>query len=240
MNKFIYWFFRIDWISTLRFNFHYLPLNQAIKLPFFLYKSKLIAMKGKVTLQTDKIKPGMVKLGIQMVNIYYEKVGFVWENQGGEIIIKGRGELGAGSAVSIFNSGNLIIGEHFHCTSNFKIIVTNSINLGCHFRAGWNTLMMDTDFHSFYNITKNEYSVKSAPIIIGDYTWIGNGCLILKGTILPKYSAVGARTILNKNINVPSFSLIAGNPAQIIRSNIIYDLYVKYYNLEMEEKNGLG
>lgn len=31
---------------TLKFNFHYLPFKQAIKLPILLYKPKLLTLKG--------------------------------------------------------------------------------------------------------------------------------------------------------------------------------------------------
>lgn len=35
---------------TLYFNFHYLPFGQAIKLPIFLYKPRLLRCDGKITI----------------------------------------------------------------------------------------------------------------------------------------------------------------------------------------------
>ena len=43
-------FFRkfLDGIQSVYFNFHYLPLKQAIKLPIILHRASLIDVKGKV------------------------------------------------------------------------------------------------------------------------------------------------------------------------------------------------
>ena len=39
-------------IATIYFNFHYLPFRQAIFLPVYLRKPKLLTLKGKVIIQT--------------------------------------------------------------------------------------------------------------------------------------------------------------------------------------------
>ena len=39
-------------IPTIYFNFHYLPFKQAIRLPVFLRKPKLLTLKGRVIIQT--------------------------------------------------------------------------------------------------------------------------------------------------------------------------------------------
>lgn len=35
-------------LSSIYFNFHYLPFRQAMRLPILLYKPKLLKMKGNV------------------------------------------------------------------------------------------------------------------------------------------------------------------------------------------------
>ena len=70
---------KINWIYSLYFNFHYLPLRQAIKLPIVLFRPKLLKCKGEVILGSDIIKTGMIQLGEHLVSLYPQK-GMVWEN----------------------------------------------------------------------------------------------------------------------------------------------------------------
>ena len=44
------WMFR-SIASSIYFNFHYLPIKQAIKLPIILYKPKLLSCKGKIIIK---------------------------------------------------------------------------------------------------------------------------------------------------------------------------------------------
>ena len=39
--------------STIYFNFHYLPFNQAIRLPILLYKPHLVKCKGSVNISKE-------------------------------------------------------------------------------------------------------------------------------------------------------------------------------------------
>ncbi len=55
--------------QSLYFNLHYLPFNQAIKLPILLYKPHLLKMKGKIIL-SGRITTGMVRLGKFSVSLY--------------------------------------------------------------------------------------------------------------------------------------------------------------------------
>lgn len=80
--KYMSYLWKLDWISTLRFNFHYFKFKDAAKLPVFLYKTKIVALKGKVIL-TQPAKPGMIKLGMSMVPIFQSKYNFIYENLGG-------------------------------------------------------------------------------------------------------------------------------------------------------------
>lgn len=70
-------------IPTIYFNFHYLPFKQAIFLPIYLRKPKLLTLKGKVIIQAGggKIKPGMIRLGVFGVSIYPSR-GIMIENRG--------------------------------------------------------------------------------------------------------------------------------------------------------------
>ncbi|MHA2098410.1 MAG: DapH/DapD/GlmU-related protein [Candidatus Kariarchaeaceae archaeon] len=56
----------------------------------------------------------------------------------------------------------------------------------------------------------------SKPLIIEDDVWIGARVIILPGIKIGQGAIVGAGSVITKN--VPSYSVVAGNPARIIKS----------------------
>lgn len=79
------------------------------------------------------------------------------------------------------------------------------------------------------DIYKNRQDTK--PILIGDYCFVGTGCIILGGSILPNYSVLGAGAVLSKKYTV-SNHLYGGVPAKPIKNLDNND--VKYFT----RKNG--
>jgi acetyltransferase-like isoleucine patch superfamily enzyme len=55
------------------------------------------------------------------------------------------------------------------------------------------------------------------PISIGDHCWIGINALVLKGVTLGQGTVVAAGSVVGSG-EYPPFSLLAGNPARVIRS----------------------
>jgi acetyltransferase-like isoleucine patch superfamily enzyme len=71
-------------------------------------------------------------------------------------------------------------------------------------------------FGALHTITGNEYENK--PIVIEDNVWIGCNVIILKGVTIGAGSIVAAGSIVTKN--VPADSIVAGNPAKVIKENV--------------------
>ena len=59
---------------------------------------------------------------------------------------------------------------------------------------------------------------KDEPIIIGDDVWVGYGAIILSGVRIEKGAIIGAGSVVTKD--VPAYSVIAGNPARVIKSRL--------------------
>jgi acetyltransferase-like isoleucine patch superfamily enzyme len=53
------------------------------------------------------------------------------------------------------------------------------------------------------------------PVSIGRNVWIGRECIILKGVTIGDGAVVGAGSVVRTD--VPSFSLVFGNPARVVR-----------------------
>ena len=55
-------------------------------------------------------------------------------------------------------------------------------------------------------------------MIIGKYVAIGEGCIILPGVTIGDNAVIGANAVVTKD--VPPFSVVAGNPAKVIKQVI--------------------
>ena len=58
-----------------------------------------------------------------------------------------------------------------------------------------------------------KYSFKK--VVIGEFTWIGRNTIILPGVTIGKGCVVGAGSVVTKNVE--DFSIVAGNPARLIK-----------------------
>lgn len=90
------------------------------------------------------------------------------------------------------------------------------------------TIGKDVLFAGYVHITDHSHGYEDVdkpitiqPLIskggveIGDQCWLGFGCEILSGVHIGKHSVVAARAVVTKD--VPPYSIVAGNPARIIK-----------------------
>lgn len=82
--------------------------------------------------------------------------------------------------------------------------------------VGANAVITDSDWHSINSLDRNTKNPETSPIEIGENVWIGMNAIILKGVKIGKNSVIGANSVVTKDI--PENSIVAGNPARIIRS----------------------
>lgn len=60
-----------------------------------------------------------------------------------------------------------------------------------------------------------------APVVVGDYSFIGAGACILPGVTIGRGCLVAAGAVLAKSI--PDFAIVSGNPAKVIGSTLDMD-----------------
>ncbi|KKN02481.1 hypothetical protein LCGC14_1117250 [marine sediment metagenome] len=71
------------------------------------------------------------------------------------------------------------------------------------------------------------------PVVLSNYVWIGYGVLILPGVTIGECCVVGAGSVVTKD--VPGGSVVAGNPARVLRLLTNEEKRLLVHNL----KNGL-
>lgn len=200
--------------KTIWFNFHYLPLKQAIQLPIFCYKIRLRKAKGKVQIISNEFRTGMISLGKDIVGIYPNS-GVTWENAG-NIIFRGLTRIGNDCSICVGRKGTLDVGNNFVTNASTKIVCAYRIKFLENVTIGWETLLMDTSFHRIKGLDGEFKGKGYGEIILGKNNWLGTKCIVFPGAKTPDYCVIGAGSFLNKDISdYPTHIMVAGNPVQI-------------------------
>lgn len=102
-----------------------------------------------------------------------------------------------------FNSygcGKIVIGDNCFFNDNCRLDSHEFIEIGENCRFGPNVIIYDHD-HDIKSLKeKNFNQYITAPISIGKNSWIGAGCIILKGCSIGNNCVIGAGTVLTKSI----------------------------------------
>lgn len=182
-------------------------------------KTKFKNLAGNIKIETT-FKFGMIKIGFAEVPMSSGKKWNVW-NVSGNIIFKGTASFGVGSSIVVGNKGQLTIGNNFQITTGSDINCFHKITIGNDVLFSWDILVMDTDAHPIRN-EQNEIINHDKPISIGNNCWVGCRSMILKGTDLSSNTIVASSSVVNKEFNESNI-IIAGQPAAIVKKNIIWE-----------------
>jgi len=209
--------FRLFNIKTIYFNFRYLPFRQAIKLPFYISRrTHLFKTNGKVYIH-GPVKAGMIRIGYGMVGIFDKRTRAIWEVNG-SVHFYGSALFKFGSKISVGHEGELHIGDQFRFTTNSTIVCFKEIRFGKSVRISWDTIIMDTDFHTIETLDGERIN-NNKKIEIGDNVWIGMRSSVMKGAKLDDNVILGSNSVLNKYIP-GSNQIVAGNPAHVVKTDV--------------------
>jgi acetyltransferase-like isoleucine patch superfamily enzyme len=102
--------------------------------------------------------------------------------------------------------------------SGATLVAAEQITIGDRVQIGSNASVVDTDFHPLdpEKRLRDFNAGKTAPITIGDDVFVGMDSLILKGVTVGDGSVVGAGSVVSRD--VPPGTVVAGNPAQVVRA----------------------
>lgn len=133
-----------------------------------------------------------------------------------------------GASVNIDGSGQINIGNYTTIRQNSILGSVDNIKIGNYVIISNNCTIRDHNSHPIDPIKRKEMSLsgfygdlwrniyaESAPIIIEDNVWIGERAIILKGVTIGMGAIVATGAIVTKD--VPPYSVVAGNPAKIVK-----------------------
>ena len=198
---------------SIRFNFHYLPFRQAIRLPvLFEVIPTFLCMKGVVRIENENIRPGIIRIG-ETFAPFYKRETFRWKNLG-TVVMKGKISFGHHTFISVGPDGYLEIGGKSTFSHDVKLICEHKIVFGDKSRVSWGCTFIDTDFHPLIDMVKNEPIQEKAPIIMGRGVWIGHDCIVAKGSKLAENTTVSSGSVVKGRFNKPN-AIVGGNPAMV-------------------------
>lgn len=133
-----------------------------------------------------------------------------------------------GTMFDVGPRGRVKLGE-YALVHGARIICDSEISIGNYALISWNVVLMDN-----YRVPLNAHErrreleqiskrnprlacaeVFALPIRIERNVWIGFDACVLPGVTVGEGSIIGAKSVVTKN--VPPFTVVAGNPARVIR-----------------------
>ncbi len=137
--------------------------------------------------------------------------------------------------VLYFPNGNkLKIGKFCSLASNCKFIMSGAnhhLNSFTTYPLFWN-FISNPEVKSYFDIIpdKKYYHKEYGDTIIGNDVWIGYDALIMPGVTIGDGAVIGARALVTKD--VPAYTIVAGNPAKVIRKRFNDETIEKLLELQ--------
>jgi acetyltransferase-like isoleucine patch superfamily enzyme len=107
--------------------------------------------------------------------------------------------------------GRIRFGDRCFVNCGTVLISTCEIVVGDDVAMANEVMVLDSDSHGVEGRPHRE-----APVRIGDGSWLGNRAMVLPGVTIGKRVLVAAGAVVTRD--VPDDTLVAGNPARVVRS----------------------
>lgn len=162
-----------------------------------------------------------IEIGSQTI---IENLTFHIRGSGHRVIIGSNCRFNEGGTIWIEDTGcRLVIGDNtFILKAHISLTESNSsIEIGENCMLSSDIDIRSGDSHSIIDLSTGERINYASNIKIEDHVWIGAHAKILKGVLIAKNSVVGMGSIVTKN--VLSNTVVAGIPAQTVKTNITWN-----------------
>lgn len=159
-------------------------------------------------------------LGINMLNLKREDLlpTTLYLSSNSRMMCKGSFTMYEGACVVVLDGGNLEIGNNTYMNASV-VQCASYISIGDDCAIAGEILIQDTDFHPILDANAQPKPI-SKPIHIGNKVWICAKATILKGVTIGDGAIIAAGAVVTKD--VPAYSLVAGNPAKVVKENVYW------------------
>lgn len=215
MNRILQILFSIP--RSIWFNFRYLPIKQAVKIPIWIAPNTHIRnmWRGGIILNNPTFNS--IHIGYHIADAI-DCVGthtIINIHKYGVFRIERDAHIGRGAIICINSNGMLRVGTNFAISGTTSFVCSKKIDIGHNVQFSWNSLVMDSDAHKIYDEHGCLIS-NSGSIIIGDKVWIAANVTILKNSIVNNNCIIACNSLVNKPV-LSDNCIIAGTPAKVVK-----------------------
>lgn len=183
--------------------------NNAINIAEIISSNSVIQIAGN----NNEI---ILEEGVELKNV---KVKITGNNN--KLLIQTKAIIKPEAVISLINGGTVRIGRRTRAASGFEVIANRAkISIGHDCMIARGVCLRSSDMHSIFDIRTGKKLNVSENIFVDNYVWLCRNATILKGCMIGSGSIVGCESVVTKD--VPQCSIAAGNPARIVKTNIIW------------------
>lgn len=211
---------------------------------YFLQKTIANFLNSKLIFNNPYINIGNVEMKINELKIsrclsqvvidqkskFYEEAGVNNLQENKEKISIGKNTHIRGNLQVFEQGGRIDIGDFCYVGENSKIWSASEIIIRSHVLISHNVNIHDNISHpissgmrlkdfkrilGIENYPVEQFDLNPKSILIKEKAWIGFNSIILKGVTVGEGAIIGAGSVVTKD--VPDWTIVAGNPAKIIR-----------------------
>lgn len=137
----------------------------------------------------------------------------------GHLLLKGKNHIGRGSRLDIGPRARCVLSDVF-INARCLLVVETRLEIGAGSQIAWDVMLIDGNFHS---IDYPGRRPRPGGITIGSDVWVGARATILSGTEIAAGCVVAAGAVVS-GIFLEPRTLIAGNPARVVRRDVTWHL----------------
>jgi acetyltransferase-like isoleucine patch superfamily enzyme len=133
---------------------------------------------------------------------------------GRDVSVRAHARLEAVWAVLGEEPGRLRIGDDVQIEGYFSVAAAESIVIGDGVLIGSNVAIRDHDHGMAPDSHRARQPLVVEPVTIGDFAWLGQNVVVLKGVTIGRNAVVGANAVVTRS--VAEGAIVAGVPARQI------------------------
>jgi acetyltransferase-like isoleucine patch superfamily enzyme len=111
-------------------------------------------------------------------------------------------------------TGCIEFGDDVVLGDRSEIRARELIRIGSGSVIAFGAIVTDTNHHDI------DGSLTTSPTVLGERVWIGAGAMVLRGVTIGDGAVVAAGSVITTD--VPAGSLVAGNPARLVREHVTW------------------
>lgn len=191
----------------------YNTLSQIISETYFApYKHTAIQIDKTASLKIN----GLFQFGFKRIKGSKLDSRLLVE-KGASLEVNGPCRVFYGADIEVFKGAKLVIQGGGGPNINFTCICGDYIEIGKNVQIGRGVTIRDNNGSHYINRTGYK---NTKPVIIGDKAWLCEGCTIMPGVKVGEGAIVGAHAFVTQN--VPAHSIVSGNPAQVVDTDVLW------------------